>query len=563
MRTLKRSLRLKAAAALLPLLLLLASCGGDSVPAPSHVTAVLEDDSTVLVSWEAVSGAEGYRVFRRIGSEADYQHLCDTRETTLTDSGLTHGETYFYKVKTLMDGQLSQAAESAPLSLSAAPALTRILSMDETHLAVTWEDTGAEKYRLYGLSGGEWVLAAETAEPHCVLDSFSAYTQLAVCSVQTTASGEAETPRSQPQPLLTASRVTAVTQLDRYTAAVQYDAVEGAALYRIYRGETEHGSYTLAGTSYDPVYYDAIEDGRTYFYQVQPVSDCSEGPYSPPVALGTNAKPVSAVAVFMYHEFVTQEDLDAGVAFDEYAVWTDEFEQDLRYLKENGYTTITSAQLADFLNGRSSLPEKPVMLTIDDGKLGVYKHAYPLLREYGMTAVLAVIGERIEDADAEPDARATDTAPYCTWAELREMSDSGAIEVVSHSYMRHRYRNGGHTGADIMDGESEEAFYQIAYKDYTRMNRRLLETIGKETTTFSYPYSVRSPASDRIWLRCGYEILLCGDDSGARASHLNYYIQDAGVNYYSARTRRLVRMTGTPLRTYLENAVHYDDWPLP
>lgn len=555
----KSAILLPAAA----LAICLAGCGGD-IPAPENITVKLESSCTALVSWDTVDGADCYRVFRKNGQAADYQYLCDVEENCYQDSGLIQGEEYSYKVKTLMENKLSDAAESAPVKLLKSPSITNVQIQDSTHLLVAWEDTGAEKYRLYAAGpAGAWTLALETAESQCILSPFSDYGQLCISSVYEAEAGGYETPCSAAEPVLTvSSRITAVTQMDRYTAVIQYDAVKSAESYRIYRCETPAGTYALAGTSRDNVYYDEIEDGKTYFYKVQPVTERMEGPLSEAVQLGTNAKDVSGVAVFMYHDFVDQADLDAGVAFDQYAIWAEEFEEDLQYLKSHGYTTITSSQLADYLNGRGKLPDKAVMLTIDDGKLGVYKHAYPLLQKYGMTAVLAVIGESIDAAEEDPQARTSDPAPYCTWEEIKEMSDSGALEIVSHSYTRHRYQNNGYTGADIKSGESESAFYQTALMDYERMERKLREVTGKGTVTLSYPYSRRSTASDMVWMQCGYEILFCGDNHNVRHSQLNYYIQDAGINYYSARTRRLPRMTGTPLQTYLEHAVSIDDWPL-
>lgn len=555
----KRGNKGKAAALCLSLLLT-AGCSRE-VPSPAGVTAQLSGEDTAVVTWDAVEGADGYRVFKKSGGNTNYQYVCDVEQNSWTDSGIAYGETCSYKIKTQINGRLSEGTESKAVTRAGVPAITEMRILEDTRLEVRWEDAGAQTYRLYGASdSGDWTLLAETERADCVLSGFSKYAQLALSAVYSAGQELRETPRSEPAAILGQSRVTAVTQMDRYTAAVQYEPVANAAFYQIYRCGSAGGNYDLIGASYDAVYYDEIEDGGSCFYKVQPVSDRMKGPLSAAVRLGANAKPVSGVAVFMYHDFVTQEDLDAGVAFDEYAVWADEFEQDLRWLRENGYTTVTASELVNFLDGRTQLPAKAVMLTIDDGKLGVYRHAYPLLKKYGMKAVLAVIGECIDEADANPQERAWDTAPYCTWSEIGEMSASGALEIVSHSYTRHRFENAGHTGANIADGEREDDFYQTALKDCSRMDQKLREVTGKGTAVFSYPYSKNSAASDRVWMRCGYKLLFCGDSNDVRHSQINYYVQSAGVNYYSARTRRLPRMTGTPLSAYMKNAIRNDDW---
>lgn len=212
-----------------------------------------------------------------------------------------------------MKGKLSEGAESEPVVLQEIPSITKLRCLDETRLEVSWEDAGAEAYWLYSANAaGEWVLTAETGEHSCVLADPADVEWVCVSAVYRAAEGSYETPRSAAEPVLLGSRITAVTQLDRYTAVIQYEETRNAGEYRIYRCETENGTYTLAGTSYETVYYDENADGKSYFYQVQPISDKMEGPVSPAVRVGTNGKKASGVAVFMYHEFVTQEDLDAG-----------------------------------------------------------------------------------------------------------------------------------------------------------------------------------------------------------------------------------------------------------
>ena len=175
-----------------------------------------------------------------------------------------------------------------------------------------------------------------------------------------------------------------------------------------------------------------------------------------------------------------------------------------------------------------------------------------------MTASLAVIGESIDNATMNPDKRAGDPAPFCNWNEIAEMSKSGAIEIISHTYKRHRFNNEGRRGASTAENESAYSFYQIARKDYEQMDTKLKECIGHGTVAQAYPYSVRNSISDRVWMECGYQILFAGDGNDVRRTHFNYYIQDAGLNYYSAITRRKTRMTGTSIGTILTEAVNHD-----
>lgn len=349
--------------------------------------------------------------------------------------------------------------------------------------------------------------------------------------------------------------ITSVTNMDKYTNVIIFEDKNADCKYEVFRSDRLKGSYASIGiTEFNSFYDENINRGVKYYYKVKAVSDTGESGFSQAAPLGTNSCRVYNVPIFMYHEFVTQEDLNSGVAFDEYAIYKHDFESDLLWLKNNGYTTITTKQLADFLEGRGTLPAKPVILTIDDGKLGVYKNAYPLLKEYGMIAVLAVIGTRIDLAAKSPDKRANDEAPYCTWDEIAEMSHSGAVEIVSHSYAFHIFNHTGRQGASTAEDETVESYLPNAQKDYMRMQQKLKEVIGTGTVTLSYPYSKRTAVSDNTWLKCGYKILLAGDGEDVRQSRTNYFVREAGINEKSALVRRIVRMNGTHISKYMKEA---------
>lgn len=111
-----------------------------------------------------------------------------------------------------------------------------------------------------------------------------------------------------------------------------------------------------------------------------------------------------------------------------------ELEQDLRHLRENGYKTLSADTLLAFLN-RESRPEQPsVVLTFDDCSRSLFQVAYPLLARYECQAV-AFAAPRFHDL-AET-ARDREHRP-CTWKELAALSDSGIVDIQSHS-LEHRY----------------------------------------------------------------------------------------------------------------------------
>lgn len=86
--------------------------------------------------------------------------------------------------------------------------------------------------------------------------------------------------------------------------------------------------------------------------------------------------------IIMYHSMLRN---GSG----EYTISPETFEEDLRYLKDNGYTTIYMQDLLDYINKQVPLPEKPIMLTFDDGYYNNYLYAYPLAKKYESKIVIS------------------------------------------------------------------------------------------------------------------------------------------------------------------------------
>ncbi len=120
------------------------------------------------------------------------------------------------------------------------------------------------------------------------------------------------------------------------------------------------------------------------------------------------------------------------------------FEGQMRILKEKGWTTITLKKLYDHMSKGESLPDKPVVLTFDDGYLDNWVFAYPILKKYGHHAVVwlstdfvdptATVRPTLEDAwgggVADGDLPVTG---FLSWNEMRIMVKSGVFEIQSHA----------------------------------------------------------------------------------------------------------------------------------
>lgn len=123
------------------------------------------------------------------------------------------------------------------------------------------------------------------------------------------------------------------------------------------------------------------------------------------------------VPIVMYHDIVTEKE----VFFD---VTAAEFEQHLQLIRKNKMTPISMEQLLMHLHRGLPLPEKPILLTFDDGYRGHYEFVFPLLQKYGYPALFSIYPDKLD----RPRGR-----PGLTWPQLQEMATDPLVTIAAHS----------------------------------------------------------------------------------------------------------------------------------
>ncbi|MDD6284053.1 MAG: polysaccharide deacetylase family protein [Firmicutes bacterium] len=207
----------------------------------------------------------------------------------------------------------------------------------------------------------------------------------------------------------------------------------------------------------------------------------------------------TALPIIMYHH-ISADPSKLGT----YVISPEQFESDLKYIKAWGYTTVTAAQLIDFAEHGTPLPKKSVMITFDDGYLSFYEYAYPLLKQYGMTAVLSVIG-KYADIYSESDDRNVQYA-HATWDNIREMSQSGAVEIGNHTYQLHTLsdRKGSCKKAD----ETVEQYRKMLTEDISKMQERIKTATGSRSCIFTFPFGRVCDEGEQVVRDMGFKITL-------------------------------------------------------
>lgn len=215
-----------------------------------------------------------------------------------------------------------------------------------------------------------------------------------------------------------------------------------------------------------------------------------------------SAKPSDKIplTVLMYHN-ITKKPALRG----KYTVYISEFEDDLKYLKRNGYSPISVKQLADYAYNGAPLPDKPVIITFDDGFESFYAYAFPLLEKYGFKAVINVVGSYAEkytafEAQHNPDCHDLDYS-YLNIDQIKTLQASGIVEIGCHTYDMHRLK-GGRRGIGRKKGESDEDYAAAITADILKFNDVLADI--PKTDIFAYPYGIFSDCSPDILRQNGF-----------------------------------------------------------
>lgn len=191
------------------------------------------------------------------------------------------------------------------------------------------------------------------------------------------------------------------------------------------------------------------------------------------------------IPILMYHSIAC----DASPKFRQFAVSPTLFAEQMAYLDRCRYTPITVTRLVHMRSQAGHLlPERPVVITFDDGFADFFTHALPVLNRYHFPATLYVATGYVGDTSRWLKREQEDRRPMLTWAQLQEICESG-IECGAHTH--------SHPELDVLP-------YLVAQNEIKRCKSLLEDKLGKEVTSFAYPFGYYTAKVRQIVCEAGY-----------------------------------------------------------
>lgn len=217
--------------------------------------------------------------------------------------------------------------------------------------------------------------------------------------------------------------------------------------------------------------------------------------------------------ILMYHHFDETSKIGTVVS-------NARFREQVTALHDAGYHAVNIPQVIAFVEEGIPLPDKPVLITMDDGYTSNLTEAAPVLEELGMCATVFVIGinegEPVYVHSGEPFWQAR-----FSYEEAAPWVDKGVIDVQSHTFDMHQLASYGYSGREgvlKMEGEDREDYRQALLADAEAFRQRREGRASSQLLALAYPFGYYDLEADTLLKEAGYAVTITIDE---RINRLN------------------------------------------
>ncbi len=206
------------------------------------------------------------------------------------------------------------------------------------------------------------------------------------------------------------------------------------------------------------------------------------------------------------------------------------------WLREHGYSVVSLDDVLAAKKGQKPLPDHAILLTFDDGYQSAYTRVYPLLRLFNYPALIAPVGRWMETAPGtlvKYGDRKVPRERFLTWSQVKEMVDSGLVEVASHTYDLHQGLNANPQGNDQPaattrrydpDGgsyESDDDYLKRLRGDLSKSIALIERRTGRFPRAIIWPYGSFSQLTIEVARDLGMAITMGLGDGPNDIQHLS------------------------------------------
>lgn len=261
------------------------------------------------------------------------------------------------------------------------------------------------------------------------------------------------------------------------------------------------------------------------------------------LAGASSARADDGFFVLSYHD--VQDDPARQRLGDAVTIATADLVAHFAWLREHHYTVVSLEDILAARAGTRPLPPKAVLLTFDDGYASTYTRVFPLLKLFGYPAVVAPVASWIEQPAGGEVAYGDTPMPregFVSWAQLREMADSGLVEIASHGYDLHHGIPGNPQGNlqpaattpawDAVRGYEDDATHLARVRrDLERSVRIIGERTGRQPRAMVWPYGRYNEALNALAAGLGMTLSLELGDHGANQAYETGVIRRAFITH--------------------------------
>lgn len=272
-------------------------------PPPSEAPTALSAQTlgaAVTLDWRPVSGAKGYRVFRRLAGVSDPAPIATVGHSRFRDSAIVSGTAYGYTVAAVNKGGVGpHSAQIRVVPL--APPRGVVAAPGDRQIVLTWQpSTGATRYDVFRTAGDQpWRLLAAGVTVTTFVDSGLTNGTRYFYRVRALADGgtsaKSATVGATPRPTaLTMAPTNLMSSLSVDAVTLTWDPVPGATSYRVFRSTTAtFGTEAIATVTAPTFSQPGPAAGTTYWYRVAARNAGGDGPFSAAVSVTRTAPPAA------------------------------------------------------------------------------------------------------------------------------------------------------------------------------------------------------------------------------------------------------------------------------